>query len=536
MTSMLLHHLVSEQAEIRPAAPALVTDAGQTSYCELEAASNRIANLLCEMGCKPDDRVCLLLPKSTSTVAALLGTLKAGCIYVPLDQESPAARLAHIVRACEPSVILFSHETVAKLAQLRESCREARAAKYATVEPEHVKASETGFSYFGVDLGGMPANAPDIGRRAGDIAHILFTSGSTGEPKGVQITHGNVLSFVEWARAYFRMSPDDRNSCQPPLHFDLSTFDIFGTFAAGAALHLVPPGLNMFPNKLAEFIRESRLTQWFSVPSLLTYMMKFDVVNHDDFPSLKRLIWCGEVFATPGLIYWMERLPHVSFTNLYGPTEATIASSYYTVPACPEDASAQVPIGRACGGEELLVLDEKLDPAADGETGDLYISGDGLSPGYWQDPEKTASVFLSDPREGNAGNRIYRTGDLATVGDDGLVYFLGRADNQIKSRGYRIELGEIESNVNAIAGVSEAAVVAVDGDGFEGTVICCAYSTLRSKDIPPRVLRRMLGANLPNYMLPSRCLVLDVLPKNANGKIDRRSLRERFRNGLGQAA
>jgi amino acid adenylation domain-containing protein len=533
---MLLHHLVSKQAEAQPSATALVMNAAQISYGELEAASSRIANMLCEIGCKPGDRVCLLLPKAISTVAALLGTLKAGCMYVPLDQESPTARLAHIVQVCEPSAILFSKEAIRQLAQLREACPQARAAKCGTVEPELVGALDVDFAFSGGDVAQMPTTAPDIKRGAEDTAHILFTSGSTGEPKGVQITHGNVLSFVRWGRTYFRITPEDRNSGQPPLHFDLSTFDIFGTFAAGAELHLVPSGLNLFPNKLAEFMRVSRLTQWFSVPSLLSYMMKFNVVEHGDFPDLKRIIWCGEVFPTPGLIYWMERLPHVTFTNLYGPTEATIASSYYTVPACPKDASCQVPIGRACDGEELLVLDQQLNPATEGETGNLYIVGEGLSPGYWKDPAKTRSVFLADPRESKAGNRIYKTGDLAMVDENGFVYFLGRADSQIKSRGYRIELGEIETAVNATDSVSEAAVVVVEGDGFEGAVICCAYSRMPSDEISPRELRRALTTKLPNYMLPSRWLTLDVLPKNANGKIDRRYLRERFRDGLGQTA
>ena len=235
----------------------------------------------------------------------------------------------------------------------------------------------------------MSQNTPD------DAAHILFTSGSTGDPKGVVITHANVIHFVEWAVRYFGMAESDRVSCHPPLHFDLATFDIFGAFAAGAKLHLVPPELSLLPNKLADFIRDSELTQWFSVPSVLNYMAKFDVVRQNDFPALRRLLWCGEVFPTPALSYWMKRLPRVSFTNLYGPTEATIASSYYKVPNCPADNTQAIPIGTACDGEELLVLDGSLRPVPQGEVGDLYIGGVGLSPGYWRDPAKTAAAFVA---------------------------------------------------------------------------------------------------------------------------------------------
>lgn len=533
---MLMQGLVSHAAEARPDATALVMGAHRLSYGDLETASDRAANMLREMGCKPGDRVCLLMPKAIPTIVAMLGTLKAGCMYVPMDQESPTERLARIAKACEPAVILVSKESVKQYAALCDVSPEANAAHCGTLADDLEGTAGVEFAFTGSDIAQMPAMAFDCQRTPGDTAHILFTSGSTGDPKGVQITHENVVSFVEWGRNYFGIGPEDRNSGQPPLHFDLSTFDIFGSLSAGAELHLVPGSLNLFPNKIADFIREARLTQWFSVPSLLSYMMKFDVVKQDDFPDLKRLIWCGEVFPTPGLIYWMERLPHVTFTNLYGPTEATIASSYHTVPSCPPDASWQTPIGLACGGEELLVLDESLKPVKDGEIGDLYIAGEGLSPGYWKDPAKTAEVFIDDPRSDEAGKRIYKTGDLATVKEDGLVYFLGRADSQIKSRGYRIELGEIETAANAIEAVGEAAVVAIDGEGFEGSIICCAYAGMESQELSPADLRRALTEKLPNYMLPSRWLVLDPLPKNANGKIDRKNLRERFSNGLGQAA
>ena len=242
------------------------------------------------------------------------------------------------------------------------------------------------------------------------MAHILFTSGSTGVPKGVVIEHRNVTAFLDWASAHFQPRASDRISGHPPLHFDLSTFDIYGTLGAGAELHLVPAAANVHPRSLAAFIRDAELTQWFSVPSVLTYLAKFDVVAQDDFPALERLLWCGEVLPTPVLAHWMDRLPHVRFTNLYGPTEATIASSFHDVPERPADEREPVPIGVACDGEELLVLDEE-----DGDRARSAIArGAGLSPGYWRDEEKTAQAFVADPRGG--GGRVYRTGDLGRVG------------------------------------------------------------------------------------------------------------------------
>ena len=291
----------------------------------------------------------------------------------------------------------------------------------------------------------------------------------------------------------------------------------------------------VLPNKLAEFIRASELTQWFSVPSVLSYMAKFDVLRQDDFPAMRRLLWCGERMPTPTLMHWMQRLPHVTFTNLYGPTEATIASSYYRVPALPTDATAEIPIGVACDGEELLVLDDQLRPAAAGETGDLFLRGVGLSPGYWRDAEKTSAAFLANPRSTVRGDRLYRTGDLAHVGTDGLFYLHGRADTQIKSRGYRIELGEIETALHTVAEIRDGAVVGVELAGFEGVSICCAYVVQPHQTISSRELRARLAKALPTYMMPAHWLVEEALPLNANGKIDRPALRQRFNAMLAAA-
>ena len=486
---------------------ALVMGDERVSYGELEERSNRLAGLLIERGCAPGDRVALLTSKSPDAIVAMHAVLKAGGAYVPIDVASPAARVAKIIDAAEPRLLLADSSAGPLVEELKPQ---------APVED------------VAVDVSSLSADPLEARVGPGDMAHILFTSGSTGTPKGVVITHAMVTAFVDWAVRYFGTSSDDRISGHPPLHFDLSTFDIYATLSAGAELHLVPGELSMNPRKLAAMIRDSELTQWFSVPSVLTYMAKFDAVEQHDFPHLERLLWCGEVLPTPVLVHWMKRLPHVTFTNLYGPTEATIASSYYTLPSCPTDETQPIPIGRACEGEELLVLDSSLAPLPPGEIGDLYIGGAGLSPGYWRDEEKTAAAFVTDGR----GRRIYRTGDLAQVDSEGQFHFLGRADSQIKSRGYRIELGEVEAALSAIPEVRECAVVGLDTGGFEGTAICCAYAG----DIEQVELRKRLTETLPSYMLPARWLVLEELPKNVNGKIDRRALRERFATGAEEAA
>lgn len=526
--SSLLQELVTQQAEQRPEQVAIVYRQEELTYGELEEASNRLARLLKEAGCQPGDRVGFLIPKTPAAIITILGILKADCVYVPLDPSSPAPRLAMIVDACAPRFIIAGGAGRAVTALLDELMVDRKGLRIGWMEDDQIAGNHFQPQFSRADLQSYSSAPLEYRHTSDDPAHILFTSGSTGVPKGVVITHANVLHFINWAIPYFGTKPTDKISSHPPLHFDLSTFDIYGTLGAGAQLHIVPTEMNLLPHKLAEFIRRSELTQWFSVPSVLNFMAKAEVVNQHDFPALERLLWCGEVFPTPPLMYWMQRLPHVQFTNLYGPTEATIASSYYTVPQCPTDERAQIPIGVPCAGEELIVLDEQLQPLPPGEIGDLYIAGVGLSPGYWQDPDKTAAVFLTRPGSTDANDRIYKTGDLAKLGDDGLVYYLGRADSQIKSRGYRIELGEIETALNALHLTEECAIVAITTEGFEGVTICGAYVPFKTADASPVKLRTALSKALPSYMLPTRWQQYERLPKNANGKIDRRVLREQF--------
>ena len=523
-----LHDFLTVQAEQQPDATAVVWQGQATSYSELEQASNRLARALMAVGCRRGDRVGLLLPKSAKTLVAMFATLKADCIYVPIDTASPAARIERILRLCRCRCILAEPATAALLQDLVTSHRLPESTRIGWMDRNATLPSGVN-AQFSWDIVGCFSDSHVNSRSdLSDPAHILFTSGSTGTPKGVVITHSNVSHFVNWAVAYLGMRPTDRISCHSPLHFDLSTFDIYGAIAAGAQLYLLSPEISVLPHRLADFIRESRLTQWFSVPSALVPLATFGAMEQDDFPELERLLWCGEKFPTPALIHWMQRLPHVAFINLYGPTEATIASSYYRVCRCPTSERAEIPIGQACDGERLLVLDGQLRPAAPGEIGDLYIGGVGLSPGYWKDPAKTRQVFKRNPHGTHSSERIYKTGDLARIGDDGMIYLVGRSDSQIKSRGYRIELGEIEAAMHATPGVESAAVVALDTAGTDDKAICCAYVRSPGYDPSPPALKQELTKILPRYMIPARWIRLERMPLNASGKTDRALLKHQF--------
>jgi amino acid adenylation domain-containing protein len=525
---MRLQDWLTFQAERRPDAAAIVFQGKSMTYEALERASNRLARALKTSGCSRGDRVGLLLSKSMDALVAMFGTLKADCIYVPLDPSSPSARIERILEQCECRCVVAERTSAGLLNELAASGKWPVSTTVIWVDDGVELPGVIQARFSKKELESLPGAHVFSRSEPEDPAHILFTSGSTGIPKGVVITHANVVAFVQWALRYFGIGPEDRLSGHAPLHFDLSTFDIYGTIAAGAQLHLVPPEVNVLPHRIAAFIRDAELTQWFSVPSVLQHMAKFDAVGWNDFPALRRLLWCGEKFSTPDVRHWMRRLSHVTFFNLYGPTEATIASSCYRVAEIPKSDLDEIPIGTACDGESLLVLNERSNPVLRGEIGDLYITGIGLSPGYWRDTAKTKQVFLQNPYSSNPSSRIYKTGDLAKFGDDGLIYLVGRNDTQIKSRGYRIELGEIEAALSTLPAVQESAVVAVEEPGVEGKTICCAFVPLSESVLSPAILKQELAKVLPRYMIPARWMLLDRLPKNGNGKVDRKRLKEWF--------
>ncbi len=532
-----LEDLLAASARRWPDRVAIVDGARSATYLEVADRADAWATRLVGLGCRPGDRVVIAAPKSIDAIVAMHAVLAADAAYVPLDLDSPPARIRKVLRSCRPSAVLASGSFRGPVAEEIAAASAETGAPVAWMDDraDPPAAFERALRPEDRRLAGHRAPAREA--RTAEVAHILFTSGSTGTPKGVMIPHASVLAFTDWANAYFRAAPGERYSGHSPLFFDLSTWDIYGSLACGAELHLVPAALNLIAARLAEFIRERRLARWFSVPSILTYMAGFDVVGQDDFPELRELVWCGEVFPTPALRHWMARLPHVRFTNLYGPTEATIASSVHTVEAIPASDTEDVPIGVPCGGESLHVVDEALRDVPDGTVGELCISGAGLAVGYWNDPVRTAAAFVTRPD----GRRLYRTGDLACVGDDALVRFRGRADQQIKSRGYRIELGEIEAALAQLPVLAEAAVVAVPTGGFEGSRICCAAVPAEGEDAEPADLSRALRAHVPSYMVPAEWMLLDRLPRTGNNKIDRKDIRERFSarleaRGLGSPA
>jgi amino acid adenylation domain-containing protein len=515
----LIFDPLAGHAERAPEHTAVLYRQQRLSYGALESESNRLAHLLRAHGTAPGDRVCLAIPKSPTAVMAAIGILKAGAICVPLDLQSPAPRIASVIAQCEPRVVLGCAATSALL----ESLVAERSGR-----PEFIlgwlddAAAPVPVGFRASDLASVVSTRLDPARREEDCAYVLFTSGTTGRPKGVMVTHAGILRFNEWATRHFAMTAADRVSGNFALNFDPSLFDIYATLMSGATLVQVPPELHLLPLALAEFIRSAELTLWWSVPAVLSYLVKFDAVRQDDFRTLTRMLWAGEVCPTPVLRHLMQRLPHATFTNLYGPTEASLCSTYHQVPAIPASDDEDIPIGVACPGEEVAVLDEELIPVPEGTVGELHISGVGLTLGYWRNDAETTRAFVHKD-----GKRWYKTGDLGRI-DQGLVRYRGRLDSQVKVRGYRIELGEIEAVAAGLAvdGLEEVCIVAISGR--DGTLICCAYAAREGQTVALDLMRGKLAERLPPYMLPARWRAYAQLPRNGNGKLDRPRLKSDF--------
>jgi amino acid adenylation domain-containing protein len=515
----LLPHLLIQAAERDPERLAVVDPRSALTYAQLERQSNQVAHTLREMGVQPGDRVGLFLPKSVEAIVGIYGIMKSGAAYVPLDPFAPAPRLAYITQNCGIHTLVTGREMGSVWGELHEAGSPVD--RILVLNAEGEVAPPAGVRGLGLDaVVSAPQEAPPTAAISQDLAYILYTSGSTGQPKGVMLSHLNALTFVRWCHAYFGTTAADVFSCAAPLHFDLTILDIYVAALAGGGLVLVPPELSVFPMQVAALIEQHGITVWYSVPSVLTMLVLRGNLTTGRLPSLRHVIFAGEVFPTKHLRSLMRLLPHALFTNLYGPTETNVCT-YYRVPALPDDQTEPIPIGRAIDDVEVFAVTDDGRVAVPGEVGELYVRGTTVAYGYWGDQERTARGFTVNPI-GPAQDRTYRTGDLVRQNTDGDYLFLGRRDHQIKSRGYRIEIGDIEASFYAHPDVSECAVIPIP-DEVVGNRLK-AFVVARTAALTGDELARFCGTLLPKYMVPETIEFLPALPKTSTGKVDRQAL------------
>ena len=512
----LLQHLVADAADAGPAREAVRCRDRTLTYGELEAASASLARTLVEAGVRQGDRVAIHLPKSVEMVAAVYGVLRAGAAYVPLDPKAPIPRVAAIAGDCEVAAVVGTGSRAPALV----SALPHRPALAVLVGGQSAPGLAIDSVSFEEAASGppLPAEVPLIDD---DLAYILYTSGSTGVPKGVMLSHRAALTFVDWAVDRIGIGPEDRLSNHAPLHFDLSVFDLFAAARAGAPVVLVPDESAYFGASLVELIRDDGITVWYSVPSALMLVARA-LRETGQLPGLRVVVFAGEVYPTPRLRELAELLPHAALWNLYGPTETNVCT-YYPVTSVPE-GDRSIPIGRACENTDVFAVREDGSAAGVGEVGELYVRGGTVMKGYWGRPEITAKSLVPNPLSPNVPDPVYRTGDLVRLRDDGDYDFLGRRDHQIKSRGYRIELGDVEAALTSHALVAEAVAVALPHEEW-GTEIAVCVVLQPGASLAERDVKRHVAGLLPRYMVPTRVAFLESLPRTSTGKADRQRLR-----------
>jgi len=495
---------------------------GELSYSELDRASILVAESLRAAGIGKGDRVGLVLPKNLHAVVGLWGVMRAGAVYVPIDPASPPQRAALIAENCRMAAVLCSED----LADTTQAIREKLDLVTLLLDGDEglfadglILPQESGNNE-------STATLPAVNVR--DLAYILYTSGSTGVPKGVMVSHGAALSFAEWGARRFGITSEDVLSSHAPLHFDLSTFDFFASCFAGAQVVIFDEETVRFPMAAAGLLESAGITVWYSVPRALRSMLRKGRLAQRDLGSLRIVLFAGEPYPADELRELQTALPGVSLFNLYGPTETNVCT-YWEVPPPGSWNSSAVPIGIDCENCEGVVVDEDLKPVPDGASGELLVRGGTLMEGYWGDPEKTAESFLSDFRYPHLSDRFYRTGDIVARQDDGNYAFFGRADHMVKIRGYRVELGEIEAALHRFEGLVEAAVVVVDPlssatEDRELVAFVVGENGRLIEGASNAELKQHIEGIVPKYMVPSLFLRLDKLPTTSTGKVDRQAL------------
>ncbi|MGF2038866.1 MAG: non-ribosomal peptide synthetase [Nostoc sp. CmiVER01] len=509
-----IHQLFEAQVEQTPNATAVIFGDQHLTYTELNARANQLAHYLQTLGIKPEVLVGLCVERSLEMIVGMLGILKAGGAYVPLDPEYPQERLSFMLEDTQLSVVLTQEKLVNKLGdRLRRG--------FADSPEETLRDRQAGVICLDSNwdiISQQAQHNPTTSIKADNLAYVMYTSGSTGQPKGVSIIHRGVVRLVKQTN-YVSISAQEVFLQFAPISFDAATFEIWGCLVNGGRL-IVFPSNNPSINELGQVIEQYQVTTLWLTAGLFHLMVD---ENIDVLKSLRQLLAGGDILSVPHVQKFLQTVGNCQLINGYGPTENTTFTCCYQIPtSLSPDVS--VPIGRPIANTQVYILDKNLQLVSIGVPGELFIGGAGLARGYFNRPELTQEKFIPNPFEDSGGSRLYKTGDLARYLPDGNIEYLGRIDNQVKMRGFRIELSEIETVLNQHGDVQASCVIL--REDIPGDKRLVAY-VVAHQDCTPTLgseLRQFLKTKLPDYMVPNAVVILESLPLTPNGKVDRRAL------------
>lgn len=512
-----LSQLLDEAATRRPDHPAVEDELGRSlTYAELARAADRLATRLARWGVSRGDRVGLFLPKGLEAVAAIHGILRAGAAYVPVDPTAPVARGAGIFASGGVKAVVVAAELAS---ELHRAWPGPGPSPRLIVVGEATSLDPCDASWDEINQDDAPTPLPPP-RAADDLAYILYTSGSTGQPKGVMLSHANAFTFLDWCDHDIETTTDDRFSSHAPFHFDLSVFDLFVSCQNAATLVVIGETLSKEPARLGAFIAERRISVWYSAPSILTLLARHGGIEVPGYPAPRLVLFAGEVFPITPLRQLRECWPDAILWNLYGPTETNVCTAHRIPATIPDDRTGPFPIGNVCPPLRARVVDEQGNDVAPGSIGELVIAGPGVMRGYFGQPELTRQAFL----HGEEGTSWYHTGDLVVDDGTGCFAFHGRRDRMVKKRGYRIELGEIESALYRHEGVDRAAVIAKTDDTGVSIAAFVAMKPGQKKSII--AMKRHCTIHLPQYMVPDSITFVSALPTTSTDKVDYQGLKQ----------
>ena len=496
-----LHELFRKQAVLHPDHPAVLDGAGTLTYRELNDAADRVAIAVIQKGIEPGSFIGLCASRSSRAVSGLLGILKAGCAWVPLDAGYPEERLRLIIDDAALPLILTEQ-------RFRERLSFCPSSSLLSLDSDLSNESIA-----------APYSPPDTA--SGDTAYVIYTSGTTGKPKGVCCHHKGVVNLLDDFQQRRMLGPEDRCSWWTTLNFDVSIYEIFSPLLAGATLLIVPDTVRIDSSAFMEWLHEQRISSAYLPPMMVADFAE-RAAQRSDESHMRRLLTGVEPIPGKTLLNLQSALPQLTIINGYGPTETTICATLYTLD--PETLQHEIaPIGKAVQNMRVLLLDENGNPVAKGQTGEVYLGGVGVSRGYLNRPELNEALFVPDPDFREPGYRMYRTGDLAFCLPDGNLVFAGRKDSQFKYLGYRIEAGEVEAVLKRHEAVTDAVVMLrEDEPGSKKIVAYCAAEP--SGSVTPQELHSFAAAALPAYMIPGAFVFLPKIPMTPNGKTDRKAL------------